>query len=253
MLDFYSCADCGRCSDQCPANAVGRPLSPRFLTIKARDYAFQHYPVFGRANNGTPLIGGDLLGRRDLVLHHLRRLRSGMPAAGRVHRQDRRPAARHGGRRQGAAVAAEAAEGPGEPRQSVRQDGEEEGRLGEGEDFQRTCQVRILNGDRRAERLYFVDSITSYDDRMQSIGRATAQDSRPLGEDFGILGAAEKDSGHEVRRFGEETLFMALRDHNVGSDQGSPACGGSSPPTRTPINALKHDSRTCRRWSTSAR
>ena len=47
MLDFYSCADCGRCSDQCPANAVGRPLSPRFLTIKARDYAFQHYPVWG--------------------------------------------------------------------------------------------------------------------------------------------------------------------------------------------------------------
>ena len=32
---------------------------------------------------------------------------------------------------------------------------------------------------------------------------------------FGILGAAEKDSGHEVRRFGEETLFMALRDHNT--------------------------------------
>ena len=47
MLDFYSCADCGRCSDNCPSNAVGRPLSPRFLTIKARDYAFQHYPMFG--------------------------------------------------------------------------------------------------------------------------------------------------------------------------------------------------------------
>ena len=36
-----------------------------------------------------------------------------------------------------------------------------------------------------------------------------------LHENFGILGAAERDSGHEVRRFGEETLFMALRDHNV--------------------------------------
>ena len=36
-----------------------------------------------------------------------------------------------------------------------------------------------------------------------------------LSENFGILGAVEKDSGHEVRRFGEETLFMALRDHNV--------------------------------------
>ena len=58
LLDFYSCADCGRCSDNCPANAVGRPLSPRFLTTKARDYAFQHYPMFGSATNGQPLIGG---------------------------------------------------------------------------------------------------------------------------------------------------------------------------------------------------
>ena len=45
MLDFYSCADCGRCSDQCPANAVGRPLSPRFITIKARDLIFRNYPL----------------------------------------------------------------------------------------------------------------------------------------------------------------------------------------------------------------
>ena len=66
-----------------------------------------------------------------------------------------------------------------------------------------------------AETLYFVDSITSYDDRMQAIGRATARILDARGEDFGILGAAEKDSGHEVRRFGEEMLFMALRDHNT--------------------------------------
>ena len=58
ILDFYSCADCGRCSDKCPANAAGRPLSPRFLSIKARDYAFQHFPVFGKANNSHALIGG---------------------------------------------------------------------------------------------------------------------------------------------------------------------------------------------------
>ncbi len=74
MLDFYSCADCGRCSDNCPANAAGRPLSPRFLTTKARDYAFEHFPVFGKSNNSHALVGRHLLGRRNLVVHHLRRL-----------------------------------------------------------------------------------------------------------------------------------------------------------------------------------
>src|SRR3974390_548578 len=58
ILDFYTCADCGRCSDQCPANSVGRPLSPRFLTIKARDYTFRRYPVLGNSRDGAPLIGG---------------------------------------------------------------------------------------------------------------------------------------------------------------------------------------------------
>src|SRR5579859_1827180 len=61
--------------------------------------------------------------------------------------------------------------------------------------------VKILdgrNGNDHAETLYFVDSITSYDDRMQSIGRATANILRHVGREFGILGAVEKDSGHEV-------------------------------------------------------
>ncbi|MGB6012744.1 MAG: (Fe-S)-binding protein, partial [Desulfobacterales bacterium] len=57
MLDFYSCADCGRCSDNCPANAVGRPLSPRFISIKCRDYSFKSYPLKGKADNGRPFIG----------------------------------------------------------------------------------------------------------------------------------------------------------------------------------------------------
>jgi Fe-S oxidoreductase len=75
---------------------------------------------------------------------------------------------------------------------------------------------------------------------MQSIGRATAKILDHVGENFGILGAAEKDSGHEVRRFGEETLFMALRDHNVEAIKAS---GVQRIVTADPhaYNALKHD------------
>jgi Fe-S oxidoreductase len=107
-------------------------------------------------------------------------------------------------------------------------------------EFQQVCPVKILDKKNGADSLYFVDSITSYDDRMQSIGRATAKILNHVGENFGILGAVERDSGHEVRRFGEETLFMALRDHNVEAIQAS---GVQRIVTADPhaYNALKHD------------
>jgi len=60
ILDFYSCADCGRCSDNCPANAVKRPLSPRFISIKGRDLVFKNYPLYPYGapfNKGDELIG----------------------------------------------------------------------------------------------------------------------------------------------------------------------------------------------------
>ncbi len=53
VLDFYSCADCGRCSDNCPGQRGRTPALASISHIKARDYAFQHYPMFGKAGNGT--------------------------------------------------------------------------------------------------------------------------------------------------------------------------------------------------------
>jgi Fe-S oxidoreductase len=82
-------------------------------------------------------------------------------------------------------------------------------------DFVDTCKVKVLGNEVKAETLYFVDSVTSFDDRIQEIGRSTAKVLKASGIDFGILGPAEMDSGHEVRRFGEEMLFQQLRDKNM--------------------------------------
>jgi Fe-S oxidoreductase len=245
MLDFYSCADCGRCSDNCPANAVGRPLSPRFLSIKARDYAFQHYPVLGRANNGRPLIGtkecGSIYSEDEiwscttcgaceaecpLLVEYIDKivdLRRGMIDDGNVPQSLQNPL--------------KALESRGNPYGKMEKKKADWTRA---KDFQQTCNVKIVDGKNGANTLYFVDSITSYDDRMQSIGQATAKILNHVGENFGILGAGEKDSGHEVRRFGEETLFMALRDHNVEAIKAS---GVKRIVTADPhaYNALKHD------------
>jgi len=243
MLDFYSCADCGRCSDQCPANAVGRPLSPRFLTIKAREYAFEHYPVWGRAHNGhpsQPLIGGiysedeiwscTTCGACEaecpLLIEYIDKivdLRRGMVEDGQVPQSLQKPL--------------KALESRGNPFGKMEK---KKADWVKAKDFQQTCNVRILNGEHNTETLYFVDSITSYDDRIQAIGRATASILDRSGENFGILGAVEKDSGHDVRRFGEETLFMALREHNTEAIKAS---GVQRIVTSDPhaYNALKHD------------
>jgi Fe-S oxidoreductase len=240
MLDFYSCADCGRCSDNCPANAAGRPLSPRFISIKARDYAFQHYPMFGHAGNGKQLIGtiysedeiwscttcGACEEECPLLIEYIDKivdLRRGMVDDGNVP--------------QSLQKALKALESRGNPYGKMEK---KRGEWASSKDFCATCRVAFLNNQTSADTMYFVDSITSYDDRMQSIGRATAKILDHIGENFGILGAAEKDSGHEVRRFGEETLFMALRDHNADAIR---ACGANRIVTADPhaFNALKND------------
>jgi heterodisulfide reductase subunit C len=37
LLDAYSCTECGRCTQQCPANITGKTLSPRKIMMDTRD------------------------------------------------------------------------------------------------------------------------------------------------------------------------------------------------------------------------
>tara|TARA_A100001011_G_scaffold366904_1_gene419854 strand:- start:17759 stop:18928 length:1170 start_codon:yes stop_codon:yes gene_type:complete len=37
LMNSYSCTECGRCSDVCPANITGKKLSPRAIMMKTRD------------------------------------------------------------------------------------------------------------------------------------------------------------------------------------------------------------------------
>ena len=37
LLNAYTCTECGRCTDACPANMTGKKLSPRSIMMKTRD------------------------------------------------------------------------------------------------------------------------------------------------------------------------------------------------------------------------
>jgi Fe-S oxidoreductase len=215
-------------------------LSPRFITIKARDYAFKHYPMFGHTGNGNALVGsiyseaeiwscttcGACEEECPMLVEYIDKivdLRRGMIDDGNVPQSLQKPL--------------KALENRGNPYGKMEKKRAE---WATAKEFQQACDVKTLDNKNGADTLYFVDSITSYDNRMQSIGRATARILKHVGTNFGILGAAEKDSGHEVRRFGEETLFMALREQNVDAIKAS---GVKRIVTADPhaFNALKHD------------
>jgi ferredoxin len=39
LLDGYSCTECGRCQDQCPAYNTDKPLSPKKIIMQIREHA----------------------------------------------------------------------------------------------------------------------------------------------------------------------------------------------------------------------
>ncbi|KAB2844083.1 MAG: (Fe-S)-binding protein, partial [Ignavibacterium sp.] len=45
ILDGYSCTECGRCTWNCPANIVGKSLSPRELIVDIRKRTFDKAPL----------------------------------------------------------------------------------------------------------------------------------------------------------------------------------------------------------------
>ncbi len=240
MLDFYSCADCGRCADQCPANAVGRPLSPRFITIKSRDLIFKNYPLSGKIFKSEPLIGtiftedeiwscttcGACEEECPLGIEYIDKivdLRRGMVDEGMVPQSLQKPLS-----------ALEKRGNPYGKMEKKRADWVKD------KEFKEECEVKILEKKNKAEVLYFVDSITSYDDSIQQIARNTSKILSKAGVDFGILGKGEKDSGNEVIRFGEELLFQELRDSNIDAIE---KCGAKTIITADPhaFNTLKNE------------
>ncbi|MDY0131462.1 MAG: (Fe-S)-binding protein [Desulforegulaceae bacterium] len=238
ILDFYTCADCGRCSDNCPAATVGRALSPRFITIRGRDAIFKHYPLSGDITKSGDVVG-DIFDADEIwscttcgaceeecpigieYIDKIVDMRRGLVDNGDVPQTLQKPL------------------------QQLTSRGNAWGkspkkRGGWMKDYAEEEAIKVLDGETTADTLFFVDSISSYDDRMIEITKATVNILRKAGIDFGVLGAKEKDSGNEVLRFGEELLYKELRDHNIEmiKESGAKRIVTSDPHA---YNALKND------------
>ncbi len=67
LLDTFTCTECGRCQDACPAWNTGKPLSPKLLVMGLRDRLFEDGPLLTAAgkdkllhrSNGAATNGSD--------------------------------------------------------------------------------------------------------------------------------------------------------------------------------------------------
>ncbi len=92
-LDLYSCTECGRCSEHCPAHRTGKPLSPKQLTLDLRGallndsrrlFALGHGKNIDRGEPESLQTDSHLIPQNSkagdrLVLHGLPRVRTAVP------------------------------------------------------------------------------------------------------------------------------------------------------------------------------
>jgi Fe-S oxidoreductase len=205
VLDGYSCTECGRCQDACPAFATGKVLSPKLLIMGIRDQVFarSEAPIAG---NGVPVemiwdcvtCGACVEACPVSIEHvdhivdlrrHLVMVESSFPVEAEPMLRDVERSSNPWGKPQTERAAW--AEGLG---------------------------VRVLEpGDPAPEVLYWVGCAASFDDRARRGAESTAGLLQAAGVDVAILGPRESCTGDPARRMGNEYVFQALAGQNVAT------------------------------------
>jgi Fe-S oxidoreductase len=211
MVDSFSCTECGRCQDVCPAYATGKTLSPKLVIMGIRDQVFAEGPnllaggeLSAIAGNGVPeemiwdcvTCGAcvhecpvsiehidhivDL--RRDLVM-----MQSSFPNEAESMLRDVERVGNPWGKPQG-----------------------------DRESWAEGLGVRVVaEGEPAPEILYWVGCAAAYDERARVAAESTVKLLQKAGVDFAILGARESCTGDPARRMGNEYVFQACAEQNV--------------------------------------
>jgi Fe-S oxidoreductase len=224
ILDFYTCTECGRCSDNCPAHTTGKLLSPKHLTIDLRDYAYEKQDAVFHANSYTdegeapkPIFGDNLV--PDIIHPDViwacttcRACEEQCPVmisyVDKIVDMRRNLVMVRGEFPAELQKTFQALETNGNPWNITRMD---RGAWSDGLD------VPLMSDKPDAEVLYWVGCAGSYDDRAKKIARATVRLFREAGVNFAILGSEETCTGDPARRAGNEHLFMMLAEQNVAT------------------------------------
>jgi len=248
LLDFDACTKCGRCHVSCPAVAAGTTLSPRDLILDLRTLA-------GDAL-GTP----EFLGQRFRAGSKWPENTDGVDVAEKLIRPETLwSCTTCMACMEACPVGIEHLTSIVQMRRHLVDRGNMDDNLKDalmslgdyGNSFGESPKKRArwTKGlsfkvkDARKEpvkTLWFVGDFASYDPRIQALSRQVAEVFDRAGLDFGILYDAERNSGNDVRRVGEEGLFEMLAEENAKAFE---AADFEEIVTTDPhtLNALRHE------------
>ncbi|HKO92298.1 MAG TPA: (Fe-S)-binding protein, partial [Polyangiaceae bacterium] len=238
FLDFYTCTECGRCSDQCPATQTGKLLSPKHFTLDLRNHLYASADRFTKAKpKAAPSAAGAADASEALTEAPPETAQPSVELVANVIKpevlwacttcracEERCPVSisyvdkivqmrRHLVVMKGEFPAElnkpfEGMEVNGNPWNLSRRD---RGTWAEG------LNVPLASEKPDVPVLYWVGCAASYDQRAKKIARATAQLLLRAGVDFAILGDEETCTGDPARRSGNEYLFSMLAEANVAT------------------------------------
>ncbi|MER2108608.1 MAG: (Fe-S)-binding protein [Solibacillus sp.] len=244
LIDLYACAECGRCTNMCPASGTGKTLSPMNLIMKMRNHLTDKGAlitsrtpwvpaiVFNKTNaNQLALAGGgeiaatvempsligDVITEEELwACTTCRNCEDQCPVMNE-HVDKIIDLRRYLVMTQGE-MPAEASryfqniERQGNPWGTNRN---ERVKWREGmEDI-----IKTVDEVEEFDVLFWVGSMGSFDIRNQKIARSFARLLDKAGVKFAILGNQEGNSGDTARRMGNEYLFQELCMQNIETFQ----------------------------------
>ena len=216
-LDLYTCTECGRCQNVCPAWNTGKPLSPKLLIMNLRDHLFEEGPKIlaaqGKGEEHEAVALNPNVVEDEVVwdcvtcgacmqecpvniehIDHIVDMRRNLVMAESRFPTEAGTLLRN----------IENSNNPWGMQQGTR------GEWTQGLDF----EVPQVNGT-APEYLYWVGCAGSFDERARKITQSVARVLNRAGVKFAILGPQELCTGDPARRAGNEYLFQMLAEQNV--------------------------------------
>jgi len=232
IVDFYTCTECGRCTDNCPAALTGKKLSPKHLTLALRDELYSLQGQVAQGAHPHPKGQQTQLETRPLlpevvdpdVIWACTTCRAceeqcpvGITYVDKIVQMRRNQVTIFGEFPAQLAKPFEGMETNGNPWNLSRLD---RSKWAEG------LLIPTAAEHPSAPVLYWVGCAASYDDRAKKIARATALLLKKAEVDFAILGEEESCTGDPARRAGNEYLYSMLAEANIETLSAYRAQGG---------------------------